>query len=321
MQSNSIYPKKVLLGLQEGICNLKCPKCYTHGPNPISQNYRHTGFMKNEDLIKIIDEIEPFRPRVAPQTWDEPLLNPNILKQLQEIKKRNLPITMDTNGLLLNEKTMSAMIEMKLDSLFISLDALHASTYNDVRGVNKLAELTEKIELFLKIRNNEKYPRIGVSFVVETRNTEEKNLFVEKWSEITDVVRVNQQFMSGRKLLNKSNRARTSCWSLEDSLMIHFNGEAALCCVDTHYENKIGNVISDGVLNVWNGDFFNRIRKDHKKNNSEALPAICKTCDLWSHDEPTVIYSKNLMISETTSHTYYNRIDRLENILENRLAK
>ncbi len=38
--------------------------------------------------------------------------------------------------------------------------------------------------------------------------------------------------------------------------MIHPNGDAALCCVDTHYENTIGNVFDKGIKAVWNGPFF-----------------------------------------------------------------
>ena len=317
MKKNIAKPKKILLGLQEGTCNLKCAKCYTHGENIVSSNNRHSGIMKADDLKKILDEVEIFQPRIAPQTWDEPLINPYIFDYLKEIKKRNLAITMDTNGLLLNEFKMQSMVELKVDSVFISLDAFRPETYKKVRGVDKLHFLVEKVQQFIKIRGAEKFPRIGVSFVIEPENNTEKDLFIDYWKNIVDVVRVNQQFLIDRKLTNSPQSKRTACWSLDDSLMVHFNGEAALCCVDTHYENSIGNVITDGVINVWNGTFFSNARISHDQGDFKNLK-ICQTCDLWSNAEPKNHIDKDILVSETNTHTYYNRVSKLDNIIDNR---
>lgn len=312
-------PKKILLGLQEGTCNLKCAKCYTHGENLVSTNVRHSGIMSADSLKKILDEVEIFQPRIAPQTWDEPLINPHILNYLKEIKTRNLAITMDTNGLLLNESKMNSMVEIKVDSIFISLDALTPEAYKKVRGVDKLNFLIEKVHQFIKIRGTEKFPRIGVSFVIEPDNYHEKDLFIDYWKNTVDVVRINQQFLSDRKLAISPQKKRTACWSLDDSLMIHFNGEAALCCVDTHYENLIGNVITDGVLNVWNGTFFSNTRDLHAQGNFENIK-ICNSCELWSNDQPINQITEDILISKTNSHTYYNRVNKLDNILNNRFV-
>ena len=317
MNKNIGAPKKILLGLQEGTCNLKCAKCYTHGENKVSTNTRHSGIMSSDDLKKILDEVEVYQPRIAPQTWDEPLINPHILEYLKEIKKRKLAITMDTNGLLLNEHKMHALVEMKVDSVFISLDAFLPETYKKVRGVDKLQSLTEKVLQFIKIRGPEMYPRIGVSFVIEPENSSEKDLFIDYWKNVADVVRVNQQFLSNRKLAESPQSKRTACWSLDDSLMIHFNGDAALCCVDTHYENTIGNVLKEGVLNVWNGTFFSNARNSHAKGNFKNIK-ICQDCELWSHDKPVNQRVENILISKTNSHTYYNQVGKMENILNNR---
>lgn len=317
MKNNILTPKKILLGLQEGTCNLKCAKCYTHGNNLVSSNARPSGIMTLEHLNKILDEVEAFQPRIAPQTWDEPLINPYFFDYLKEIKKRHLAITMDTNGLLLNDVKMQTMVDIKVDSVFISLDAFTPETYKKVRGVDKLNSLIEKVHQFIKIRGDEKFPRIGVSFVIEPENKDEKDPFVDYWKNIVDVVRVNQQFLNNRKLTIGPQAQRAACWSLDDSLMIHFNGDAALCCVDTHYENRIGNVITDGVLNVWNGSFFSNARAFHNQGDFNKIK-ICAGCDLWSNDQPQNEIIDDIYISKTNSHIYYNRVSKLDNILNNR---
>jgi sulfatase maturation enzyme AslB (radical SAM superfamily) len=310
------FPKKLLLGIQEGSCNLKCPKCYTHGENLVSNNFRSKGIMDFDKFISLLDEVKTFNPRIGPQTWDEPFLNNRIMNYLSEIKLRNLEVTIDTNGLLLSKADLVKLIDLEIDSVFISVDAFHAKTYKAVRGVDQLSKLENLIHEFIKIRGLNKLPRIGVSFVSEEENFLEIDLFVEKWSKVVDVIRINQKFLQGRSLKNRPVDSRTACWSLEDTLMIHHNGEAALCCVDTHNENKIGNVFDVGALAVWNGGYFNQVRADHEEGNFHKI-SICKSCDLWSHSKPQNLEIGNLLISKTLTHTYYNRIDKLDNITKN----
>ena len=316
-----LFPKKVLIGIQEGRCNLKCPKCYTHGANRPSENLRPTGIMDRELFARILDECQPHRPRIAPQTWDEPLLNPDILDYLAEIKKRNLPVTMDTNGLLLTDRIIDGLIALGVDSVFVSIDAYTATTLEKTRGITNLEGLRRRVLRFLERRGGRAFPRIGVSFVVEEANRGERDAFVEEWSRHVDVVRVNELFQRDRSLTVAPAHARTPCWSLWDSLMIHPDGEAALCCVDTHYQTRIGNVKESGVAGVWNGPFFGWARKCHEQGEAGRIP-ICGTCTLWSNDEPVDRSTPELVIKATSTHTYYNRRDRLENMIrDNRYFK
>jgi radical SAM protein with 4Fe4S-binding SPASM domain len=311
--SPEIYPNKILIGIQEGNCNLKCPKCHTHGNTIVSENERPGGVMSLEDFQKIVKEIKSFHPRVAPQTWDEPLLTPNFFSYLQILKENGLVVTMDTNGLLLTEVAMNKLINLSVDSIFISVDAFYSHTYEKVRGVNKLDFLISTILKFLKLRGEKEYPRIGVSFVVEKENKNEVDSFVEFWKDKVDVVRINEKFLEGRKIENFKAETREPCWSLKDSLMIHYNGDAALCCVDNHYENNLGNVLNRSVLEVWNNEKFNHMRTLHDQGKWDET-GICKDCDLWSNEKPEVQITDNHIISETKTHRYVNLKSRMDTI-------
>lgn len=311
--SHKLYPKKILIGIQEGNCNLKCPKCHTHGSTIVSENERPGGVMNLEQFKILVDEIKNFHPRVAPQTWDEPLLTPNFFAYLEILKQNGLTITMDTNGLLLTESVMKKLIDLSVDSIFISVDAFHSSTYEKVRGVNKLDFLNSTILKFLELRGEREFPRIGVSYVVEQKNKSEVEAFVNFWKEKVDVVRVNEKFLEGRKIENFIAETREPCWSLNDSLMIHFNGDAALCCVDNHYENNLGNIFESSVLEVWNNESFNHMRALHSEGKWDET-GICKNCDLWSNEKPVLQESADHLISETKTHRYINLKSRMNSI-------
>lgn len=313
LTSFSEPPKKILLGLQEGLCNLACPKCHTHSKENKNSQLRPTQMMSLEDLKKICEQVAPFKPRMAPQTWDEPLLDQQFLEKVELIKSFDLVITMDTNGLLLNKRIMTRLIELKVDSIFISVDAYFPETYEKTRGSHQFNKLLNNIHEFLRLRGEALLPRIGVSFVEEECNKHETELFVDYWKEYADVIRVNRLFHKDLTLHEKPKALRSPCWSLWDSLLIHPNGDAALCCVDNFRQVPLGNVLDDGVLNVWNNRAFQHIRSLHLHDRASEV-SICSICDLWSNDEAIVTETATQLISSTHTHTYYNNKHRLHSL-------
>lgn len=315
------FPNKILLGLQEGSCNLQCPKCFTHGDNAPTSDLRRKGVMDFNKFKVLLDDIVRENPkaRVTAQTWDEPFLTPNILAYLNEIKQRNLFCSIDTNGILLTPEISQNLIDYNVDSIFISLDAVSNSMYKKIRGVDKLQLITDNITTLIEMRGAKKFPRIGVSFVEENANQHELEDFIDQWSLKVDCIRVNEKFNQDRSI-KVSKGKRYACWSLDDSMMISFDGSVGLCCIDTHYQLEIGNVFTDDIGTIWRDGFFNKARSSHHNNQFSDI-SICQSCDLWLNDDIIHSEDKNLLIAKSSTHTYYNRKDRLDNLTDNRFLK
>ncbi len=309
MQSD--FPKKILLGLQEGDCNLSCPKCYTHGVNAPSELDRPKKVMPLNEFTKLCAEMAPYRPRVTPQTWDEPLLTPELFRYLKVMKDHGLVVTMDTNGVLLNKENRKALIDLEIDSIFISVDAITSHTYKKVRGKNTYDLVCDNVMQLLKERGDNKLPRIGVSFVLEEENRHEEDEFVQYWKEQVDVIRVNKVFSKERMVEGVDDRERTPCWSLYDSMMIHPSGNVSLCCVDTHSEVEIGNAFEQSITTLWREGAFAKIRQHHENKDFSKI-SICEKCNLWSNDLPEKKNDGKYITVKTKTHYYVNRLDRLD---------
>ncbi len=309
MENN--FPKKILLGLQEGDCNLSCPKCYTHGENAPSDLERPKQVMPLDEFSKLCAEMAPHQPRVTPQTWDEPLLTPDLFRYLKIMKDHGLVVTMDTNGVLLNKSNRRALLDLKVDSIFISVDATTAETYKKVRGKDTFTLVCENVKKFVAERGQESLPRIGVSFVLEEENHHEEESFVSRWKDIVDVVRVNKVFSRERTVEGVDERERTPCWSLYDSMMIHPSGNVSLCCVDTHSEVEIGNAFEQGIEALWQKGAFAKIRQFHE-NREFSKVSICEKCNLWSNDLPEKENDGDFITVKTKTHYYVNRVDRVD---------
>lgn len=133
------------------LCNLRCKMCGQWGDTGI---YRSDGFSASatdgekerdrikeliglnrqlslDDYVRILDEVEPFSPIIS-LFGGEPLLYPDILPLVREIKRRGLTCTVITNGGRL-EQYARELVEAGIDSIAVSIDG-PPDVHNRIRG-------------------------------------------------------------------------------------------------------------------------------------------------------------------------------------------
>ena len=133
------------------LCNLRCKMCGQWGDTGI---YRADGFSDSatdgekernrireligvrsqlslSDYVRLLDEIESFHPIVS-LFGGEPLLYPEILPLVKEIKRRGLTCTMITNGGRL-EHYARDLVEAGIDSIAVSIDG-PPEVHDRIRG-------------------------------------------------------------------------------------------------------------------------------------------------------------------------------------------
>ncbi len=308
-------PERLLLDLR-GACNLKCPMCLLHGSDDRAAVEAKIGTMTVDQARRIMDEVMHARPLVQPSMWGEPLLARELRRHIANMKERGIAVAMNTNGLTLTEETARFFVEAKLDSVFFSLDSTTPETLKKVRGVDKLAKIERNVMMMLRIRGDAVYPRIGVSFTVQEENEHEVEAFVERWTRIVDVVRVGVVFEDGRLTGIKLPEERVPCHALYQTMPIHSNGDASICCFDSFGTQVMGNVFADGVKAVWHGEKFNQVRHYHETGQWDKVP-FCKDCNAWAGYQYEEEVRDGLLIRRSPQFIYYNRLDRLRNWQEN----
>lgn len=304
-------PERYLLDLKT-TCNLKCPMCLLHGSDEEEKKKIAIGKMDIEAAKEILDEIMSAKPLIQPSMWGEPLLADNLIDHITNMKKRGISVCFNTNGLTLTEKLASCFVDVKLDSIFFSVDAMTPETLKKVRGVDKLEKIARNVELMLKIRDHATFPRIGVSFTVQKENENETDEFVSHWIKIVDVVRVGAVFADGKLTGIKPPKERTPCHALYQTMPIHFNGDVSICCFDSFGEQVMGNVFKDGgVKAVWKGKKLQEARHYHETGQWDKVP-FCKDCNAWSGYIYEDEVKDGILIRRSPQFIYYNRMDRLE---------
>lgn len=315
----SELPERMLLDLRTE-CNLKCPMCLLHGSDDDPEiKAAAIGEMGLEGAREILDEVMHSKPLVQPSMWGEPLLAHKLREHFQDMKDRGITIALNTNGLTLREELARFFVEIKLDSIFFSVDSTTPETLLKVRGVNKLDKIKRNIAMMLRVRDEmgAHLPRIGATFTVQPENEHELDEFVEHWTKIVDVVRVGAVFADGHLTGIKPPAERTPCGALYNTMPVHYNGDASVCCFDSHGTEVMGNVFRDGgVRAVWHGEKFNAVRHYHETGQWDKVP-FCKNCNAWSGYLYEEDVKDDLLIRRSAQFIYYNRVDRLQSWTDN----
>jgi len=305
------YPKMLPICIEEGFCNLACPKCPVHGDNP-RHNDIVKGRMSLENAEKIFNEVEGHNVLVTPSGVTEPFVKNDFFKYVDLLNKRNISITINSNGLLIDEEMAEKIVnDYSISSIFISVDAMTSETLSKVRDTVKLEKINDAVFCLLKARGEKITPRIGVSFTTEDANKMEKDSFIKYWIQYVDAIRVNELYQYGDEKTIQGDRP--PCPVLYDTLFIGINGNARICCLDVFDKTSVGNVLETSVREVWNGEKMNQVRKFHEIGEFDKVD-LCKNCQDWSRYIFNEEYEKDgLLIRKSKLLTYYNRLDRMKN--------
>ena len=139
-------PKAINLEISN-TCNLKCIFCINHHPN-----FRKKGFMPQELLQKIIDEL-PENTAISICGIGEPTIHPNLEVFLNMLTKKFINVSIVTNGQNLSDEIVKVLINSGLTKITISLDYFNHDEYRKSKN-GDLDQVLKGITALLESRNN-----------------------------------------------------------------------------------------------------------------------------------------------------------------------
>lgn len=164
-------------------CNHACPRCpHGMGITPRGREYD----MKFETLKKVLDEGSLKGLQSVVFTGGEPTLHPEFVNFIAYTSSKNFPdISIITNGSLLSDKMIDAIVDHGVTRINISFDSITPNTYKKVRGVDAYAKVTGNINRLIERREAKglQLPLLSLSFVLSEDNSDELDGFIEMWHE------------------------------------------------------------------------------------------------------------------------------------------
>lgn len=280
------FPHHVQIQTKSG-CNADCIFC----PNTETLRVVEHGTMSWDLWVKIADELiaEGCR-RIRPYLMNEPLSDRDLAKRIRYMADRKGPktiIKINTNASFLkNDETCDRVIESGLDRMNVSFHGISKETYEKSMGGLTYEESLANIE---RIQERKRVlgidtPQIKITMVNSGIVKDELARIPEFWKArgcgvnirpLTD--RANSRVHDLG--VNPQNWEPFSwCKRLMEQMYILWNGDAVMCCNDWHRTTVMGNVRDKSLREVWNSDYYNKLRGKFFKGDVGDM--LCGTCHM-----------------------------------------
>lgn len=277
------------------ICNLKCPVCET-GAGILGRADAH---MSLEEFKTIVDKIAPTTNTLMFYFMGEPFLNRRAYEMIAYAKSLGIPfVTTCTNGDAVNPRKL---VESGLDEVSFQIGGMTQDTHQTYRINSNLERVLDNLRETVRIKRElNASMRISVGFILMKHNEHQLNEFHRVVKDIgaddanvidacvrdmeqghqyltTDTRNWYYDVESFRKgLLRPKIIPKNECPWLYYSMAIYVNGDVVPCCRDTTGKFVMGNLLRQGLEDVWNGEPFQSYRR--KLHENQAGISICRLC-------------------------------------------
>jgi len=109
------------------------------------------------------------------QGWGEPLLHPDTLFHIRQLKADGIKVSFTTNGTVMDKTLAEALVDSGLDGVTFSMAGNSSSTQDKLRGIGTFSLLQEAIRTFVAAKDScgNSLPHLAVSFLLTPETLEE----------------------------------------------------------------------------------------------------------------------------------------------------
>ena len=295
-----VFPKILTIEFTSA-CNAKCIMC----PQPEMERGKEN--MSFEVLQKIIDDCQGKPLKKINLFWmGDSTVDKKLIEKCRMIRA-GLPkakLYLSTNAQLLPEQRSRMIIdENLLDVINFDIDGFTKMTFEKVRVGLVFDDVVNNVKYFLKYKKQKlkKNPQTRVTIIDMKPTQHEIEKFVKYWSRLADIVDVNHYntWLGSQddlnyddshlkdKHQNKLHQSTTgkfdfACTHPWEEMVIGADGRVGLCCLDHELKEEIGDVKTQTLQQIWQGDILKEYRNKHLRLDYQSIGS-CKDCNAHTY--------------------------------------
>jgi radical SAM protein with 4Fe4S-binding SPASM domain len=280
------------------VCNLECPVCET-GAGVLG---RPAGHMSLDQFKSIVDKTAAHTNTLMFYFMGEPFLNKHAYEMVRYAKQRGVPFVQTcTNGDLLSPERL---VDCGIDEVSFQIGGITQQTHEIYRINSRLDRVLHNLRETVRLKRLRRPSmRVLSGFILMKHNEHEVDGFkrlmadigVDEAQVIDPCVRTVEQ---GRELLPADKAhwyydpeafergilrpkvlPHNECPWLYYSLTIHVNGDVVPCCRDPKGIEVVGNILTQSLDEVWNGEPFRAFRA--RLHRDQGSIEICRLCSAY----------------------------------------
>ena len=280
-------------------CNFRCTFCPTGDHDLIRETGRYQGVMDFDLYKKVIDDLAEFDAPIKVLRLykdGEPLLNKRFADMVRYAKKSGRVPYVDatSNGFYLTNEKALEIVDAGLDRINISVDGLsdedflrYTRTKVDfkkfVDNIRFLYEHKKKCEIFIKMPGDF-MSDVDKDFFFKTFGDICDRISLENfspcWPEFDVEDRMDIDIKTG--IYNNPIADVKTCPYIFYSVSVNSDGLVSLCYLDWARKMIIGDVRTQSLRSIWEGEELFNHRLAHLRGKRMENP-VCAECGQLSH--------------------------------------
>jgi MoaA/NifB/PqqE/SkfB family radical SAM enzyme len=286
------FPSQILVDVAE-VCNLACIHC----PHPDFKKSEHYAgrYLDVELNAKMVEEVRQHgqgcTEYIRYASNGEPLAHAGIYDMVEcATRHSGVLVTLTTNGTFMTEQRAERLLAAGINVVDVSIDAYSLETYAKIRRQGNLdVTRANTLRLIELAKQRSSKTKVVVSYVEMPENQAETATFEAFWRDHgADYVVIRRlHSCSGAKISlaeirRGANQAvdRRPCLYPWERICINARGDLAFCPSDWVHGSFIADYRSVTIHEVWQGEFYKRLREAHLSNDY-SKHGFCGQCPDW----------------------------------------
>ena len=284
-----------------GGCNYTCAMCPQSNPG---RGKEWTRKMPLPLFEKILDQL-PGKPIVNLEGSGEPTMAKDLPMYIRACTKRGLKSYIYTNGFRLRGDFMRECVDAGLTYARFSVIGYDPETYKkwmDSDNFDAVMENIAGIQAYGGTQISTYHLILNDQDIAGEIEKYRKNV-IDRHNTIGYIWKMHNWSGNYDPGYERKNDDRRTCGRpFSPEIVIRAGGNdghrAAVtpCCQTLGPPNEtksvLGHLDSQSLEEVWNGELYNELRKNHKEKNFDAID-YCKDCDFLLHDGDALVWSND----------------------------
>ena len=270
------------------VCNALCPNCpYTN--SSIRGDYKDARYMDPETFRIIADEVGKHKAWLRISGGGEPMMHPQFLELMQYAKAKGCKLGIITNGSMLTEELVQALLDIEVEMLEFSVDADNRNDYDIVRKGLDFDKLVANIKMVFEKRNAMKSPTKIIASAINQDGIA-VDAVEQFWLPYVDNFQKRKYLTWGINAPENSAddtpylppEERIPCPFIFERLNIDSRGKVMVCGYDIVADTDMGNVHDTSIKQIWHSEAFEYYREKHLSRHGDDIE-MCKNCPDWKY--------------------------------------
>ncbi len=266
------------------------------------------------DLHFIHHILETNDPPAAlwPYGYGEPLMYPHIYNVIRYARKKQIVVSLSTNGTYMDADAGRELLNSGLDYLIVAFDGATPETYAKYRKGANFQQVKGNVERLLTVKLAQRSPlHLTLQMILMEGTATEVTAFKKLWKRPgVDSVRIREDLLKYEERESREEKPHhRPCFFLWRGPLFVQAAGTVIPCPYYHGSEPFGDLKSQTADQAWNSQKMQELRQAHIAGDVSGFPT-CAACPRYQPH--AVLAATSFFVDTEIIRRYLPAVERLQ---------